>query len=42
MTTVMNEKLARSYMKSMEDKLVKKVKCLTKKITTEDIVSLLL
>lgn len=38
MTTVMNEKLARSYIKSLEDKLLKKIKPLNKKVTTEDIV----
>lgn len=37
----MNEKLAKSYIKSMEDKLLKKVKCLTKKATTDDIVALI-
>lgn len=41
MTTLMNEKLARNYIKALEDKLLKKIKPVNKKVTTEDIVGLI-
>jgi hypothetical protein len=34
MTTVMNEKLAKSYLKTLDDKLMRKIKTMSKKITT--------
>lgn len=41
MTTVMNEKLARAYIKTLDDKLIKKVRAVNKKITTEDLVEMI-
>lgn len=41
MTTVMNEKAVKTYIKLLEDKIMKKVKLITKKVTNDDIVAMI-
>lgn len=41
MTTVMNEKAVKTYIKLLEDKIMKKVRLITKKVTNDDIVAMI-
>lgn len=38
MTSVMNEKLAKVYIRTLEEKLIKRVKLNTRKLNTEDLI----